>query len=99
MRELVLGGDGLIGTEIVEQLRAKGHTVTSLDLHTGCDLWHVDITPFQECDRVWFLAWDVGGAKYIAATEHQHQLYKNNCTDGRRRRFAVMSLPTWYCPV
>jgi len=79
MRELVLGGEGLIGTELVEQLQAKGHTVTSLDLRTGCDIRYVDITPFQECDRVWFLAWDVGGAKYIGATEYQHQLYKNNC--------------------
>jgi nucleoside-diphosphate-sugar epimerase len=78
MRELVLGGEGLIGSGLCEALRARGHSVVSLDLLTGCDLRHVEEAPFQECDRVWFLAWDTGGAKYIESTDYQHETYKHN---------------------
>lgn len=79
MRELVLGGDGLIGSTLVHQLSSLGHVVTSLDLKTGCDLREVDDQPFQQCDRVWFLAWDTGGARYIEAADRQHEQYKHNC--------------------
>lgn len=78
-RELVLGGDGLIGSTLVERLTSLGHAATSLDLKSGCDLRHVDDGPFQECDRVWFLAWDTGGARYIEAADRQHEQYKHNC--------------------
>lgn len=80
MRELVLGGDGLIGAALAEALRAKGHDVVSLDLKSGFDLRKpFDIAPFQNCDRVWFLAWDTGGAKYLEAKNQQHEQYQNNC--------------------
>jgi nucleoside-diphosphate-sugar epimerase len=79
IRELVLGGEGLIGTELVKALKHKGHQVASLDLKSGTDLRYVDTRPFAECDRVWFLAWDTGGAKYIGATDKQHQMYMHNC--------------------
>ena len=79
MRELVLGGEGLIGSTLAEALTAMGHTVTSLDLKNGCDLRHVDDQPFRECDRVWFLAWDTGGARYIEAFDRQHEQFKHNC--------------------
>lgn len=78
-KELVLGGAGLIGSALGSALRDSGHEVVSLDLKTGCDLRYVDNRPFEECDRVWFLAWDTGGAKYIEAVDSQHQQYKNNC--------------------
>src|SRR5687767_6863062 len=79
MRELVLGGDGLIGSTLVQALTERGHNVTSLDLKNGCDLRQVDDQPFRECDRVWFLAWDTGGARYIEAVDRQHEQYKHNC--------------------
>ncbi|HLR07554.1 MAG TPA: NAD(P)-dependent oxidoreductase [Pyrinomonadaceae bacterium] len=80
MNELVLGGDGLIGLALGAALRAKGRTVTSLDLQSGVDLRKpFDIAPFEKCDRVWFLAWDTGGAKYLEARNQQHEQYKNNC--------------------
>ncbi|HEV2764312.1 MAG TPA: NAD(P)-dependent oxidoreductase, partial [Pyrinomonadaceae bacterium] len=80
MRELVLGGDGLIGSTLADALRAGGHEVASLDLKSGCDLRREDITGrVAESDRVWFLAWDTGGAKYIEAEDSQHEQYKNNC--------------------
>src|SRR5882762_1442064 len=79
MNELVLGGEGLIGKELVGGLQSQGHSVTSLDLKSGCDLRSVDERPFRECDRVWFLAWDTGGAKYIEAADRQHEQYRHNC--------------------
>ena len=78
-KELVLGGEGLIGSTLVRHLKANGHVVTSLDLKSGCDLRHVNDSAFSECDRVWFLAWDTGGAKYIEAADRQHEQYKHNC--------------------
>jgi nucleoside-diphosphate-sugar epimerase len=78
-RELVLGGDGLIGSTLVQALTARGHKVTSLDLKNGCDLREVSDEPFRESDRVWFLAWDTGGARYIEAVDRQHEQYKHNC--------------------
>ena len=81
MRELVLGGEGLIGSTLVGALRARGHEVVSLDAKSGYDLRRADDLGARagECDRVWFLAWDTGGAKYIEAEDRQHEQYKNNC--------------------
>jgi nucleoside-diphosphate-sugar epimerase len=79
MRELVLGGAGLVGTALGRLLRERGHHVVSLDLKTGCDLAQVNDAPFETCDRVWFLAWDVGGAKYMGDMNKQHQQYLTNC--------------------
>jgi nucleoside-diphosphate-sugar epimerase len=78
-RELVLGGEGLIGSTLVQELTKRGHGVTSLDLKNGYDLRQIDDQPFRECDRVWFLAWDTGGARYIEAVDRQHEQYKHNC--------------------
>lgn len=76
----MLGGEGLIGKELVKTLRLKGHSVISLDLKTGTDLAYGGRTCSEwRCDRVWFLAWDTGGAKYISSDEYQHQQFMNNC--------------------
>ena len=80
MNELVLGGEGLIGSELRRTLNARGHKVVSLDLKSGCDLRQpLDLQPFEQCDRVWFLAWDTGGAKFLEAEDRQHEQYRNNC--------------------
>jgi nucleoside-diphosphate-sugar epimerase len=80
VNELILGGDGLIGATLVAALRDRGHQTVSLDIKSGCDLRQpFSLTPFEEADRVWFLAWDTGGAKYIEAADQQHEQYKNNC--------------------
>src|SRR3984893_2366135 len=80
LNELVLGGEGLIGSELIKKLSAAGRRVVSLDLKSGCDLRQpLDPKPFEDCDRVWFLAWDTGGAKYLEAEDQQHEQYKNNC--------------------
>jgi nucleoside-diphosphate-sugar epimerase len=80
MRELVLGGEGLIGSTLAARLRGRGHEVVSLDLKGGFDLRRDDAEAhFAACDRVWFLAWDTGGAKYIEDADSQHAQYRNNC--------------------
>ena len=80
MNELVLGGEGLIGSELIRTLNAQGHKAVSLDLKSGCDLRQpLDLKPFEQCDRVWFLAWDTGGAKFLEAEDRQHEQYRNNC--------------------
>lgn len=76
--DLVLGGEGLIGAELVRVLRERGSQVVSLDLKSGCDLRYVDNLPYASADRVWFLAWDTGGAKYHSAPNRQHAMYKHN---------------------
>ena len=80
MRELILGGEGLIGAELGKALRTKGHEVVTLDLKSGVDLRKpFDLDSFETADRVWFLAWDTGGAKFIEAEDQQHEQYKSNC--------------------
>jgi nucleoside-diphosphate-sugar epimerase len=80
MNELVLGGEGLIGSELIRTLTAQGHKAVSLDLKSGCDLRQpLDLKLFEQCDRVWFLAWDTGGAKFLEAEDRQHEQYRNNC--------------------
>jgi nucleoside-diphosphate-sugar epimerase len=80
MTELVLGGAGLIGTELVNELRQRGHDVVSLDLKTGHDLRQpIDLKLFEQCDRVWFLAWDTGGQSFWKAEDRQNEQYRNNC--------------------
>lgn len=80
MNELVLGGEGLIGSELIRTLKARGHRVVSLDLKSGCDLRQpLDLKALEQCDRVWFLAWDTGGAKFLEAEDRQHEQYRNNC--------------------
>jgi nucleoside-diphosphate-sugar epimerase len=78
VKDLVLGGEGLIGTALGEELRKRGHEIVSLDLRSGCDLRVAESQPFESCDRVWFLAWDTGGAKYIESKDRQHDTYRHN---------------------
>jgi nucleoside-diphosphate-sugar epimerase len=77
--DLVLGGDGLIGSALVQELGRRGRRAASLDLKSGTDLRGVGDAPFENCERVWFLAWDTGGAKYIEAAAQQHEQFKHNC--------------------
>jgi nucleoside-diphosphate-sugar epimerase len=79
VRELVLGGDGLIGSALVEALRARGDDVDVLDQKRGSDLRTVGLDPFAAADRVWFLAWATGGARYLEARERQHEILRSNC--------------------
>ena len=84
MKYLVLGSAGQIGVPLCEYLRQKGHTVFEFD---------VEVNPIEDlrinsnelleqrvidCDFIIFLAFDVGGAKYLEKYEHTFDFIHNN---------------------
>jgi len=77
-KNLVLGGEGLIGRALCTRLRSEGQEVTSLDLKIGFDLRKDSLEPYSNFDFVWFLAWDVGGSKYLVNPDYQHDILLNN---------------------
>ena len=66
MNNLVIGSDGFVGKPFCSYLRRIGETVTEFDVKRGpaedARYAALDLTGI---DRVYFLAWDVGGAKYL----------------------------------
>ena len=85
MKILVLGSEGQIGSYLTEYLRDKGHEVTEFDVVNGEDQ---DLTlipnPLLEeriadSDFVFFLAFDVGGSRYLKKYQHTFQFINNNC--------------------
>ena len=73
-----IGGIELQRPQPLRLLQSR-RDVKSLDLKSGCDLRNATADDFRDADRVWFLAWDTGGAKYIQAHGRQHEMYKHNC--------------------
>jgi nucleoside-diphosphate-sugar epimerase len=72
MNILVLGSHGIIGSGLCTHLRACGHTVIPWDIkinqtHDLSDSTHVDTLReiVDTVDFVFFLAYDIGGSKYI----------------------------------
>jgi nucleoside-diphosphate-sugar epimerase len=66
MKNLVIGGEGFIGKSFVNFLKSKDEEVVVFDIKNGInqDARVVEID-FDNIDRVYFLAWDVGGAKFL----------------------------------
>ena len=76
MNITVLGSNGQIGSYLTEHLRSKGHKVTEIDKELG---FHHDlrVTPntfvekaIKSADFVFFLAFDVGGSRYLKKYQH-----------------------------
>ncbi len=67
---LVLGSEGFIGKPFCAFLESLGEKVVRFDIKRGPqeDLRDVSL-PLTGIDRVYFLAWDVGGAKYLFKEE------------------------------
>ena len=67
MKILLLGGEGFIGRYFSEFLLECGHQVEVVDLRSGLaqDLRFIKLRNLHLFDRVYFLAWDVGGSKYL----------------------------------
>ena len=73
MSKLVLGGEGFVGKSLVNYFETKGETVKCIDIKSGGeteDLRYVNID-FTGVDTVYFLAWEVGGAKYLYRNDVQ----------------------------
>jgi len=84
MKVLILGSGGQIGAYLTEYLQEKGHEVTEFDVTNGDDqdlrkipnpkLMH-DI---RLADFVYFLAFDVGGSRYLKKYQHTYEFINNN---------------------
>ena len=91
MKHLVLGSSGQIGAHLVKYLQDKGEQVLEYDLElnkgdkhntTRYDLriqgeYLLDCY-INSCDVVHFLAFDVGGAKYLEKYQNSYKFISNN---------------------
>jgi len=80
----ILGSSGQIGAYLTEYLRGKGHTVAEFDIVNGPEQ-DMTIIPnsslemtIQDSDFVFFLAFDVGGSRYLKKYQHTFQFIDNN---------------------
>ena len=84
MKITVLGSGGQIGAYLTEYLREKGHKVHEFDVVNGP---HQDMTEIpnpelhrviMNTDFVFFLAFDVGGSRYLKKYQHTFKFIDNN---------------------
>ena len=84
MKITILGSSGQIGAYLTKYLRDKDHEVTEFDIvrHHGEDLAQI---PNHNLDRaiknaefVFFLAFDVGGSRYLKKYQHTFEFINNN---------------------
>jgi nucleoside-diphosphate-sugar epimerase len=74
VRNLVLGSAGFIGKPLTDYLRACGEHVVDFDVKNdpSQDARSAQLK-LEGIDRVYFLAWEVGGAKYLYRDDIQHR--------------------------
>jgi len=84
MKVLILGSSGQIGAYLTEYLRNKGHLVNEFDVVNGPEQ-DMTIIPnknlennIKDSDFVFFLAFDVGGSRYLKKYQHTFQFIDNN---------------------
>ena len=84
MRITILGSSGQIGAYLTEYLRDKGHDVREFDMVNG---ENQDMTKIPNPDLhaliatsefVFFLAFDVGGSRYLKKYQHTFKFIDNN---------------------
>jgi nucleoside-diphosphate-sugar epimerase len=69
---LVIGSEGFIGTPFCRFLEAKGEKVIHFDVKRGPkEDARSAALPLEGVDVVYFLAWDVGGSKYLYEANRQ----------------------------
>ena len=84
MKHLVLGSSGQIGAHLVKYLQDKGEQVTEYDIEYKewqdlREAYNPTLESYIDtCDIVHFLAFDVGGAKYLEENQDKHQFIVNN---------------------
>ena len=84
MRVAVLGSSGQIGAYLTEHLTKKGHLVREFDIVNGNheDMTHIPNTflrnVIMDSDFVFFLAFDVGGSRYLKKYQHTYDFINNN---------------------
>ena len=84
MRVTILGSSGQIGAYLTEYLRDKGHEVIEFDKNYSIDHDMTKIPNYQlrhaikDSDFVFFLAFDVGGSRYLKKYQHTFKFIDNN---------------------
>jgi len=84
MKITVLGSSGQIGAYLSEYLRSKGHTVIEFDKdkNPSHDMTTIPNqyleNVIENADFVFFLAFDVGGSRYLKKYQHTFQFIDNN---------------------
>ena len=84
MKVTILGSSGQIGAYLTEYLRNKGHEVTEFDKNYSIDHDMTKIPNYQlrhaikDSDFVFFLAFDVGGSRYLKKYQHTFKFIDNN---------------------
>ena len=84
MTHLVLGSSGQIGAHLVQYLQKQGEAVLEFDIvnREWQDLRNRHNPVFDAyvdaCDIVHFLAYDVGGAKYLETKQDTYEFINNN---------------------
>ncbi len=75
---VLLGGAGLVGTALERALVARGEETKVYDLKNGFDLREREPEAMPAEAYYWFLAWDVGGAKYLMDQSQQRAILQHN---------------------
>jgi nucleoside-diphosphate-sugar epimerase len=83
MKNLVLGSSGLIGSHLVDYLEWEGEEVIRLDIKDSPfqdlrDPTLIVKDKFMQADFVYFLAFDVGGSKYLNSNQNTLEFIQNN---------------------
>jgi nucleoside-diphosphate-sugar epimerase len=83
MRILVLGSSGQIGKHVTDYLRRHDVEAVEWDIqhNSSHDLRKHNTELYEvmeSCDFVYYLASDVGGAKYLEKNQHQYDFIENN---------------------
>jgi len=84
MKHLVLGSSGQIGAHLVKYLQDKGEQVLEYDIEykEWMDLretYNPSLKAYIDiCDVIYFLAYDVGGAKYLEEHQNRFDFISNN---------------------
>jgi nucleoside-diphosphate-sugar epimerase len=72
IKNLVIGSEGFIGKSFCEFLEKKNEKVVRFDIKRGKEEdGRTAIINFDDIDHIYFLAWDVGGAKYLYKEDAQ----------------------------
>ena len=84
MKYLVLGSAGQIGDCLCSFLKNKGHDVLEFDIVNNqlqdLRIYNNEILEdlINKCDFIYFLAFDVGGSRYLAKYQHTFDFLHNN---------------------
>jgi len=85
MKYLILGSAGQIGTGLCRFLKLQNHEIFTYDIADNIqeDL-RIGLNDsklneyFKQCDFVFFLAFDVGGSRYLKKYQHTYEFINNN---------------------